>query len=123
MAAGRPFVPPTIRFNQPDHFSNLHRPIRTSRISPTFNTFNVVALHPAHVQVQQNRGPDNFFNPAAVRLPGALKNNTERTSRCAATPHAEFAAARFDTLNPQFGKLSNSSTTGCRIQFGLKVIF
>jgi hypothetical protein len=25
--------------------------------------------------------------------------------------------------NPQFGKLSNSSTTGRQIQFGLKVIF
>jgi hypothetical protein len=51
--------------------------IRTNRIPPIFNTFNVPDwVKGEHVQIQENRGPDNFFNPAAFRVPGAVKSNT-----------------------------------------------
>src|SRR5262249_29123814 len=42
-----------------------------------FNTINVadrVAGQP--IQVQQNRGVDSFFNPAAFRVPGVMRSTT-----------------------------------------------
>ncbi len=45
--------------------------IRTNRLPPIFNTFNVPdRVKGEPLQVQQNRGPDSFFNPAAFRVPG-----------------------------------------------------
>jgi Carboxypeptidase regulatory-like domain/TonB dependent receptor len=47
--------------------------LRTNRLPPIFNTFNVpdrVAGQKA--QVQENRSVDNFFNPQAFRVPGTV---------------------------------------------------
>jgi hypothetical protein len=51
--------------------------IRTNRLPPIFNTFNVpdrVAGQP--VQVVDNRGPDLFFNAAAFRVPGTTPSQS-----------------------------------------------
>ncbi len=52
--------------------------IRTNRLPPIFNTFNVpdrVSGQPVQVPKGQ-RGPDNFFNPAAFRVPGTTPSRT-----------------------------------------------
>jgi len=47
--------------------------LRTNRLAPIFNTFNVPDRVPGEpTQVQQNRGPDSFFNPKAFRVPGTV---------------------------------------------------
>jgi Carboxypeptidase regulatory-like domain/TonB dependent receptor len=61
--------------------TNLHggfpTDIRTSRTLSIFNTFNVPdRVKGEHVQVQDGRGPDRFFNPAAFRIPGTVPSNT-----------------------------------------------
>jgi hypothetical protein len=51
--------------------------IRTNRLPPIFNSFNVpdrVMGQP--IQVESGRGPDNFFTAAAFRVPGATPSNT-----------------------------------------------
>jgi hypothetical protein len=51
--------------------------IRTNRVLAIFNTFNVPDRVPGEpVQVQENRGPDSFFNAAAFRVPGTTPSNT-----------------------------------------------
>ena len=51
--------------------------IRTNRLPPIFNTFNVPDRVPGEpLQVQDGRGPDRFFNPAAFRVPGTTPSNT-----------------------------------------------
>ncbi len=51
--------------------------IRTSVLPPIFNTFNVPDRVPGEpIQVRRNRGVDQFFNPAAFRVPGAIRSNT-----------------------------------------------
>ncbi len=51
--------------------------IRTNRLPPIFNTFNVPdRVKGEHVQVQDGRGPDRFFNPAAFRVPGTTPSRT-----------------------------------------------
>ncbi|MBL8235262.1 MAG: hypothetical protein JNL98_42570 [Bryobacterales bacterium] len=51
--------------------------IRTNRLPPIFNTFNVPdRVKGEPVQVTSNRGPDSFFNPAAFRVPGTTPSNT-----------------------------------------------
>jgi hypothetical protein len=51
--------------------------IRTNRTLAIFNTFNVPDRVPGeHVQVQEGRGPDAFFNPAAFRVPGTTPSTT-----------------------------------------------
>lgn len=45
--------------------------IRTNRLPPIFNTFNVPdRVKGEPLLVENNRGPDSFFNPAAFRVPG-----------------------------------------------------
>ena len=45
--------------------------IRTNRLPPIFNTFNVPdRVKGVPMQVQDNRSPDRFFNPDAFRVPG-----------------------------------------------------
>jgi len=45
--------------------------IRTNRLPPIFNTFNVPdRVAGQHAQVQDGRNPDRFFNPDAFRVPG-----------------------------------------------------
>jgi hypothetical protein len=51
--------------------------IRTNNLPPVFNTFNVadrVAGQP--MQIQENRGVDSFFNPAAFRVPRTVPSKT-----------------------------------------------
>jgi hypothetical protein len=51
--------------------------IRTNRLPPIFNTFNVPdRVKGEPVQVQNGRGPDKFFNAAAFRVPGTTPSNT-----------------------------------------------
>jgi hypothetical protein len=51
--------------------------IRTNRLPPIFNTFNVPDRVPGEpIQVQDGRGPDRFFNAAAFRVPGTTRSNT-----------------------------------------------
>jgi hypothetical protein len=51
--------------------------IRTNRLPPIFNTFNVPDRVPGQpVQVQEGRGPDSFFNAAAFRVPGTVRSNS-----------------------------------------------
>jgi hypothetical protein len=51
--------------------------IRTNRLPPIFNTFNVPDRVPGEpLQVQEDRGPDRFFNAAAFRVPGTTPSNT-----------------------------------------------
>lgn len=51
--------------------------IRTNRLPPIFNTFNVPdRVKGEPVQLQSGRGPDSFFNPAAFRVPGTVLSST-----------------------------------------------
>ncbi len=51
--------------------------IRTNRLPPIFNTWNVADRVPGQpIQVQENRGVDNFFNPGAFRVPGTTPSRT-----------------------------------------------
>jgi len=51
--------------------------IRTNRLPPIFNTFNVPdRVKGEPMQVQEGRGPDRFFNPAAFRVPGTTVSTT-----------------------------------------------
>ncbi|MBI1788934.1 MAG: hypothetical protein HYR60_15480, partial [Acidobacteria bacterium] len=51
--------------------------IRTNRLPPIFNTFNVPdRVKGEPIQVADQRGPDRFFNPAAFRVPGAVPSRT-----------------------------------------------
>ena len=51
--------------------------IRTNRLPPIFNTFNVPdRVKGEPIQVTEGRGPDKFFNPAAFRVPGTTPSNT-----------------------------------------------
>ena len=51
--------------------------IRTNRLPPIFNTFNVPDRVPGQpIQVESGRGPDLFFNAAAFRVPGTTPSNT-----------------------------------------------
>src|SRR4029079_10584161 len=50
--------------------------IRTNRLPPIFNTFNVPDRVPGVPMVVDNPGPDSFFNPAAFRVPGTIASNT-----------------------------------------------
>ena len=51
--------------------------IRTNRLPQIFNTFNVPDRVPGQpVQVQENRGPDRFFNAAAFRVPGTTPSQS-----------------------------------------------
>jgi hypothetical protein len=48
--------------------------IRTNRLPPIFNTFNVPDRVPGEpiLVPRDQRGPDNYFNPAAFRVPGTV---------------------------------------------------
>jgi hypothetical protein len=66
---------------QVNGITNLHggfpTDIRTNRLPPIFNTFNVPdRVKGEHVQIQDGRGPDRFFNAAAFRVPGTIPSNT-----------------------------------------------
>jgi hypothetical protein len=51
--------------------------IRTNRLPPVFNTFNVPDRVPGEpIQIQNKRGVDSFFNPNAFRVPGSTLSNT-----------------------------------------------
>ncbi len=51
--------------------------IRTNRLPPIFNTFNVPdRVKGEPIQVASGRGPDSFFNPAAFRVPGTTPSTT-----------------------------------------------
>ncbi|MEX2263820.1 MAG: TonB-dependent receptor [Bryobacteraceae bacterium] len=52
--------------------------IRTNRLPPIFNTFNVPDRVPGQaIQVERSqRGPDSFFNPAAFLVPGTTPNQS-----------------------------------------------
>ncbi len=51
--------------------------IRTNRLPPIFNTFNVPdRVKGEPIQVKSGRGPDSFFNPAAFRVPGTTPSTT-----------------------------------------------
>lgn len=51
--------------------------IRTNVLPGIFNTFNVPdRVKGEPIQVKNNRGPDSFFNPAAFRVPGAVRSAT-----------------------------------------------
>jgi len=51
--------------------------IRTNRLPPIFNTFNVPdRVKGEPIQVTSGRGPDKFFNPAAFRVPGTTPSTT-----------------------------------------------
>jgi hypothetical protein len=51
--------------------------IRTNRLPPIFNTFNVPDRVPGvPMQVEEGRGPDNFFNAAAFRVPGTISSGS-----------------------------------------------
>lgn len=51
--------------------------IRTNRLPPIFNTFNVPdRVKGEPVQLKEGRGPDRFFNPAAFRVPGTTPSST-----------------------------------------------
>ncbi len=51
--------------------------IRTNRLPPIFNTFNVPdRVKGQPIQVTSGRGPDSFFNPAAFRVPGTTPSTT-----------------------------------------------
>ena len=51
--------------------------IRTNRLPPIFNTFNVPdRVKGVPMQVQDGRGPDRFFNPDAFRVPGTTPSTT-----------------------------------------------
>ena len=51
--------------------------IRTNRLPPIFNTFNLPDRVPGEpIQVRSNRGVDNFFNPGAFRVPGTTPSRT-----------------------------------------------
>ncbi len=51
--------------------------IRTSLLPPVFNTFNLPdRVNGQPVQVEENRGPDSFFNPAAFVNPGTVLSDS-----------------------------------------------
>jgi hypothetical protein len=50
--------------------------IRTSRVPPTFATFNVPDRVPGVSMYAPNRGVDQYFNPDAFRLPGTVPSVT-----------------------------------------------
>ena len=51
--------------------------IRTNRLPPIFNTFNVPdRVKGEPIQVTEGRGPDKFFNAAAFRVPGTTPSTT-----------------------------------------------
>jgi hypothetical protein len=51
--------------------------IRTNRLPPIFNTFNVPdRVKDVPMQVQDGRGPDRFFNADAFRGPGTIPSST-----------------------------------------------
>lgn len=52
--------------------------IRTNRLPPIFNTFNVPDRVPGQpIQIERSkRGPDSFFNPDAFRVPGTTPSRS-----------------------------------------------
>lgn len=155
--------------------------IRTNRLPPIFNTFNVPDRVPGEpiLVPRDQRGPDSYFNPAAFRVPGtvtarngaqiqAFGDAARRLARGPGSVNFDFSVfkefsiteryrlqfrSEFFNLtntptfllpssnspsmtcigrapgsacndnNPEFGKLSASSTTGRQIQLALKLYF
>lgn len=51
--------------------------LRTNVLAPIFNTFNMPDAVPgARAQVQSGRSVDNFFDPAAFKVPGTVRSTT-----------------------------------------------
>lgn len=51
--------------------------VRTNRLAPIFNTFNVPdRVANVETQVQNGRSVDNFFNPAAFTVPGTVQSDS-----------------------------------------------
>jgi hypothetical protein len=50
--------------------------IRVAVVPPTFATFNVPDRVPGVSMYAQNRGVDQYFNPAAFKVPGTVPSNT-----------------------------------------------
>ncbi len=155
--------------------------IRTNRLPPIFNTFNVPdrVSGQAILMPRDVRGPDSYFNPDAFRVPGtvtaasgaqvqAFGDAARRLARGPGSVNFDFSifkdftftertrlqfrseffnltntptfmlpssnspgmtcmgrapGAPCNDTNPQFGKLSASSSTGRQIQFALKLYF
>ena len=54
--------------------------LRTDRLAPIFNTFNMPdRVAGQAIQVTSGRSVDNFFNPAAFKVPGSTRSNTGAT--------------------------------------------
>ena len=76
--------------------------IRTNRLPPIFNTFNVPdRVKGQPIQVESGRGPDLFFNAGAFRVPGTVPRNsprrfttTSRSPSTSSTAHASGSPVR-----------------------------
>ena len=88
--------------------------LRTNVLAPIFNTFNlpdVVAGQKA--QVQSGRSVDNFFNPAAFKVPGTVRSTTganiqllgdsaRRNVRGPGSLNLDFSAFKNTRLNERY---------------------
>jgi hypothetical protein len=141
--------------------------IRVGVVPPTFATFNVPD-RVAGVDMYSHQGVDQYFNPAAFKVPGTVRSNSGaqiqmfgdsarhvargpgsvnfdfsvfKSSRITERTTLQFRAEMFNLTNtptfflasastapltvgsPVFGKLTNGTSVGRQIQFGLKLIF
>jgi outer membrane receptor protein involved in Fe transport len=142
--------------------------VRVAVVPPTFATFNVPDRVAGVSMYVPNKGPDQYFNPEAFRVPGTVPSrtgapiqrfgdsarhvgrgpgsvnfdfsvfkNTRVTEQHTVQFRAEFfnltntptfylASANATSLSvghPTFGKLSQGTSVGRQVQFGLKFIF
>ncbi len=92
--------------------------LRTNRLAPIFNTFNVPDRVPGEpAQVQQNRGPDSFFNPKAFRVPGTVLSKSGTPIQMIGNAGRRFVRGP-GSVNFDFSLFKNTRLTeGSTLQF------
>jgi hypothetical protein len=95
--------------------------LRTNRLAPIFNTFNVPDRVPGETSQLPSPGPDGFFNPAAFRVPGTVQSRTGAAIQLIGTGGRRFVrgpgSVNFDFSVFKETRVTERSTLQFRAEF------
>jgi hypothetical protein len=95
--------------------------IRTAAVPPTFATFNVPDRVPGVSMYAENRGVDQYFNPAAFRVPGTVPSVTGAQIQRFGDS-ARHVGRGPGSVNFDFSLFKNTALTeAARLQFRMEI--
>lgn len=95
--------------------------IRTAAVPPTFATFNVPDRVPGVSMYAQSRGVDQYFNPAAFRVPGTVPSVTGAQIQLFGDS-ARHVGRGPGSVNSDFSLFKNTALTeAARLQFRMEI--